>query len=110
MSNVSETRDARGFPIGSVGSFLSVGSVGSLIAAFTATRITKRFGIGPTTIFVTFLNLPAMLFGLPFEALAVLIALRGAWSILIHSNVALPSSANRFQKKTPISAIGRISR
>jgi sterol desaturase/sphingolipid hydroxylase (fatty acid hydroxylase superfamily) len=35
-------------------------------------------------------NLPAMLLGLPFEALAVLIAFRGAWSILIHANVALP--------------------
>ena len=46
---------------GVIGVLLSVGSVGSLIAAFTATRITKRFGIGPTTIFVTFLNLPAML-------------------------------------------------
>ena len=46
---------------GVIGVLLSVGSVGSLIAAFTTTRITNRFGIGPTTIFVTFLNLPAML-------------------------------------------------
>lgn len=35
-------------------------------------------------------NLPAMLVGLPFEALGVLIAFRGAWAILIHSNVRLP--------------------
>ena len=46
---------------GVIGVLLSVGSVGSLIAAFTATRISRRFGIGPTTIVVTFLNLPAML-------------------------------------------------
>lgn len=46
---------------GVIGVLLSVGSVGSLIAAFTATRISGRFGIGPTTIVVTFLNLPAML-------------------------------------------------
>jgi sterol desaturase/sphingolipid hydroxylase (fatty acid hydroxylase superfamily) len=35
-------------------------------------------------------NLPAMLLGVPFEILAVLVAFRGAWSILIHSNVRLP--------------------
>jgi sterol desaturase/sphingolipid hydroxylase (fatty acid hydroxylase superfamily) len=35
-------------------------------------------------------NLPAMLLGIPFEILAVLVAFRGAWSILIHSNVRLP--------------------
>jgi sterol desaturase/sphingolipid hydroxylase (fatty acid hydroxylase superfamily) len=35
-------------------------------------------------------NLPAMVVGLPFEVLAVLIAFRGAWAILIHSNVRLP--------------------
>jgi sterol desaturase/sphingolipid hydroxylase (fatty acid hydroxylase superfamily) len=35
-------------------------------------------------------NLPAMLLGVPFEILTVLIAFRGAWSILIHSNVRLP--------------------
>jgi MFS family permease len=46
---------------GVIGVLLSVGSVGSLLAAFTTTRISTRFGIGPTTIFVTFLNLPAML-------------------------------------------------
>ena len=46
---------------GVIGVLLSLGSVGSLIAAFTTTRISRRFGIGPTTIAVTFLNLPAML-------------------------------------------------
>ena len=46
---------------GVIGVLLSVGSVGSLIAAFTTTRISTRFGIGPTTIVITFLNLPAML-------------------------------------------------
>jgi sterol desaturase/sphingolipid hydroxylase (fatty acid hydroxylase superfamily) len=35
-------------------------------------------------------NLPAMLLGLPFELLAVLIVFRGAWAILIHSNVRIP--------------------
>jgi sterol desaturase/sphingolipid hydroxylase (fatty acid hydroxylase superfamily) len=35
-------------------------------------------------------NLPAIVLGLPFETLAVLIAFRGSWSILIHSNVRLP--------------------
>ncbi len=46
---------------GVIGVLLSVGSVGSLIAAFTATRLSTRFGIGPTTIVAAFLNLPAML-------------------------------------------------
>jgi MFS family permease len=46
---------------GVIGVLISLGSVGSLLAAFTTTRISKRFGIGPTTIAVTALNLPAML-------------------------------------------------
>ena len=46
---------------GVIGVMFSVGSVGSLLAAFTTTRISKRLGIGPTTILATFLNLPAML-------------------------------------------------
>jgi MFS family permease len=46
---------------GVIGLLLSIGSVGSLLAAFTTTRISRRFGIGPTTIMVAFLNLPAML-------------------------------------------------
>ena len=36
----------------SIGLIFSLGSVGSLVAAFTATRISRRFGIGPTTIVV----------------------------------------------------------
>jgi sterol desaturase/sphingolipid hydroxylase (fatty acid hydroxylase superfamily) len=46
-------------------------------------------------------NLPPMLLGLPFEMFAVLIALRGAWSILIHSNVALPLGPLRFLLGAP---------
>jgi MFS family permease len=37
---------------GVIGVVLSVGSVGSLIAAFSAMRLSGRFGIGPTTIAV----------------------------------------------------------
>jgi MFS family permease len=42
---------------GVIGVAFSIGSVGSLLAAFTAMRISRRFGIGPTTIAV------ALLFG-----------------------------------------------
>jgi sterol desaturase/sphingolipid hydroxylase (fatty acid hydroxylase superfamily) len=34
-------------------------------------------------------NLPAMLLGVPIEALAVIAVFRGAWGIFIHSNVRL---------------------
>lgn len=37
-----------------------------------------------------FQNLPAMIAGLPFEVLGALVVFRGAWAILIHSNVRLP--------------------
>ena len=65
-----------GLSPGVIGILFSIGSVGSLLAAFTTTRITRRFGIGPTTIAVTLLNLPAMLlialaptdFPIPFVA------------------------------------------
>jgi MFS family permease len=50
-----------GLSAGVIGLVLSLGSVGSLIAAFTATRISGRFGIGPTTIAVGMLWGPAML-------------------------------------------------
>ena len=43
-----------------IGIVFSIGSVGSLIAAFTAMRISNRFGIGPTTIGVGMLWGPAM--------------------------------------------------
>jgi MFS family permease len=46
---------------GVIGVLLSIGSVGSMLAAFTTTRISKRFGIGPTTIVASLLSLPAML-------------------------------------------------
>ena len=41
-----------GLSAGVIGLVLSIGAVGSLIAALTATRISNRFGIGPTTIAV----------------------------------------------------------
>jgi MFS family permease len=50
-----------GLSAGVIGLTLSLGSVGSLIAAFTATRISSRFGIGPTTIGVGLLWGPATL-------------------------------------------------
>ena len=62
---------------GVIGLLFGVGSVGSLLAALTTTRISSRFGIGPTTIAVSLLYLPAMLlialapagFPLPFLVL-----------------------------------------
>jgi MFS family permease len=50
-----------GLSPGLIGVVFSVGAVGSMIAAFTATRIQRRFGIGPTTIAVTLLQAPAVL-------------------------------------------------
>ena len=50
-----------GLSAGVIGLALSLGSVGSLIAAFTAMRISGRFGIGPTTIGVGLLWGPATL-------------------------------------------------
>jgi len=46
---------------GVIGIVLSIGSLGSLAAAFTSQRISGRFGIGPTTIGVTLFQGPAML-------------------------------------------------
>lgn len=46
---------------GVIGVVFSIGSVGSLLAAFTSRRITGRLGIGPTTILVTLLQGPALL-------------------------------------------------
>jgi MFS family permease len=46
---------------GVIGLVFSIGSAGALIAAFTATRISGRFGIGPTTIAVGLVWGPAML-------------------------------------------------
>jgi MFS family permease len=50
-----------GLSPGLIGLVFSVGAVGSLVAAFTSTRISRRFGIGPTTIVVAALVGPAML-------------------------------------------------
>jgi MFS family permease len=50
-----------GLSPGLIGLVISIGSVGSLVAAFTARRISDRFGIGPTTIAVTFIQAPAFL-------------------------------------------------
>jgi MFS family permease len=44
---------------GVIGLVFSVGAAGSLVAAFTATRITRRFGIGPTSIVVAALFAPS---------------------------------------------------
>ena len=62
---------------GAIGIVFSVGAAGSFVAALTAMRISRRFGIGPTTIAVTMLQGPAVLV-MAFapegnEALAVLI-------------------------------------
>jgi MFS family permease len=46
---------------GVIGLAFSIGSVGSLIAAFSAMRLSKRFGIGPTTIAAGFVWGPATL-------------------------------------------------
>jgi MFS family permease len=67
---------------GVIGLVFSIGSIGSLIGALTARRITNRLGIGPSTIAVTILQGPAGLmmafaprsFPLPF--------LIGGWLVL----------------------------
>jgi MFS family permease len=46
---------------GVIGFALSIGAAGSLAAAFTAMRLSRRFGIGPTTIGVTLLQGPVLL-------------------------------------------------
>jgi MFS family permease len=50
-----------GLSAGVIGLTISLGSIGSLIAAVTATRISSRFGIGPTTIASAVLFGPATL-------------------------------------------------
>ena len=50
-----------GLSPGLIGVVFSVGAVGSLVAAFTAMRLSRRFGIGPTTIAVAILQAPAFL-------------------------------------------------
>jgi MFS family permease len=46
---------------GVIGIVFSVGAAGSMIAAFTAIRISRRFGIGPTSIVMAALFCPSML-------------------------------------------------
>ena len=46
---------------GVIGIVFSIGSIGSLVAALTARRLTGRFGVGPTTLGAAFLEGPAML-------------------------------------------------
>jgi MFS family permease len=50
-----------GLSPGAIGLVFSIGAIGSLVAAFSAMRVSRRFGIGPTTIVVTVLNTPAFL-------------------------------------------------
>jgi MFS family permease len=66
-----------GLSPGVIGIVLSLGAAGSLVAALTAMRVSRRFGIGPSTIAVTMLQGPTVL-AVAFapvgnEALAVLI-------------------------------------
>jgi MFS family permease len=50
-----------GLSAGAIGLVFSVGAAGSLLAAFTSTRLSTRFGIGPTSIVVAALFGPATL-------------------------------------------------
>ncbi len=78
---------------GLIGLVFSLGSAGSLVAAFSATRLSNRFGIGPTTIAAGFLWGPAMLpvafapagYGaIPFLVVAVFV---GGFSIVVYNIV-----------------------
>jgi len=46
---------------GVIGIVFSLGSIGAMAAAFTARRISQRFGVGPTTLGATLVSGPAML-------------------------------------------------
>ena len=50
-----------GLSAGVIGLAFSIGSIGSFIAAFSAMRLSKRFGIGPTTIAAGFVWGPSTL-------------------------------------------------
>lgn len=67
---------------GVIGVIFSIGSVGSLVAALTAMRISNRFGIGPTTIAV------AALFGPTFLVVASAPAGNAAIPILVAAQLA----------------------
>jgi MFS family permease len=66
-----------GLSAGAIGVVFSIGAAGSLAAAFTATRISTRFGIGPTSI------VAAALFGPATLLVALAPAGRGAIPILV---------------------------
>jgi MFS family permease len=72
-----------GLSPGLIGVVFSVGAAGSLVAAFTAMRLSRRFGIGPTTIAVTILQAPA------FLAVAFAPEGNGALPFLIASQLVL---------------------
>ena len=74
-----------------IGFAFSLGGVGSLVAAFSAIRLSQRFGIGPTTIATGFLWGPSTLLiaaapvgnaAIPFLAASVLV---GGFSIVVYN-------------------------
>ena len=76
---------------GVIGLALSLGSAGSVLAAFSSMRLSKRFGIGPTTIAVGALWGPSTLLvafapagnaAIPFLVAAVLV---GGFSIVVYN-------------------------
>jgi MFS family permease len=68
-----------GLSAGVIGIIFSIGAAGSLVAALTATRLSNRFGIGPTTIAVGALWGPAVVaIGLAPEGNAAIAILLGA--------------------------------
>jgi MFS family permease len=76
---------------GIIGIAFSLGGAGSLVAAFSATRLSQRFGIGPTTIATGFLWGPSTLLiaaapvgnaAIPFLAASVLV---GGFSIVTYN-------------------------
>jgi MFS family permease len=70
-----------GLSAGVIGLVFSVGAAGSLLAAFTARRISDRFGIGPTSIVM------AAAFGPSFLLVAVAPAGNAAIPLLVAANL-----------------------
>jgi MFS family permease len=70
-----------GLSAGVIGLVFSVGAAGSLLAAFTARRISDRFGIGPTSIVM------AAAFGPSFLLVAVAPAGNAAIPLLVATNL-----------------------
>jgi MFS family permease len=82
-----------GLSPGVIGLVFSFGSAGALVAAVTATRISGRFGIGPTTIAMALLFGPTMLLvafapvgneAIPFLVVALLVM---SFSIVVYNIV-----------------------